>query len=276
VAPPPSAINIVSSVRTGYDARFFQWQVSGAAQSASVITPLLTRMVRPNSVVDVGCGLGVWLDEFRSLGAERVLGIDGAYVDASQLRIPRSCFHEADLSQDLVIDPRFDLAVSLEVAEHLHPQRSQSFVADLVRLAPVVAFSAAIPGQCGIEHRNERWPDYWVALFAAHGYVVCDPIRSVIWDDPRVCPWYAQNLLVFVRESELSGYPELARAAESRLPLSIVHPRIFRERLETPLSLRRLGRETLPALRRAAQRRLRRMLPPGDTRADLPNGARRE
>jgi hypothetical protein len=51
--------------------------------------------------------------------------------------------------------------VSLEVAEHLQPKRSASFVADLVALAPAVLFSAAIPGQPGTDHINPRWQDEW-------------------------------------------------------------------------------------------------------------------
>lgn len=65
-----------------------------------------------------------------------------------------------DLTQPLSLGRKFDLCVSMEVAEHLPPSRADSFVADLVGLAPVVLFSAAVPEQGGTNHLNEQWPDY--------------------------------------------------------------------------------------------------------------------
>lgn len=58
--------------------------------------------------------------------------------------IPKGCFRAADLSQPFQLAEFFDLAICLEVAEHLPKQSAPGFIQSLVRLAPVVLFSAAI------------------------------------------------------------------------------------------------------------------------------------
>ena len=104
-----------------------------------------------------------------------------------------------DLAQPLQIDRRFDLALSLEVAEHLPPECGSEFVQTLTDLSSVILFSAAIPFQGGTDHLNEQWPEYWADRFDARGYVPIDCIRRRIWRNEDVEWWYAQNLMFFVR-----------------------------------------------------------------------------
>lgn len=211
-----------------YNQEFYENQVGGSADSASVVAPIVLDLLPGvRSCVDVGCGTGVWAQQFHLSGVPDVMGIDGAYVDPGQLRIARERFIARDLTQPIRLDRKFDLCVCLEVGEHLPNARAASFVADLTALAPVVLFSAAIPGQGGLNHINEQWPDYWQQLFAANGYRVADCIRHRIWDDRRVDYWYRQNILLFADDAH---YPALASAASVPGPLSIVHPVLLRSR----------------------------------------------
>src|SRR2546421_5808773 len=105
-------------------------------------------LVGPRSIVDVGCGLGTWLAAAASLGIEDYIGVD-AYAPAQSLRIPVERFVRHDLSTPLQLDRRFDLVLSLEVAEHLAEDAAATFVASLARLGPAVLFSAAVPNQSG-------------------------------------------------------------------------------------------------------------------------------
>jgi SAM-dependent methyltransferase len=191
-----------------------------------VIVPLVYELVKPASVVDIGCGNGAWLAEFARLGATRVLGVDGDYVDRGSLRIDPSQFVATDLSEPWGVQDRFDLAICLEVAEHLPESAAPPFVAGLTALAPVVLFSAAIPFQGGVGHVNERWPEYWADQFAACGYVAADCIRQQIWSDPDVEFWYAQNAILFLDPARAEGDSALsaAVAATHRNALSRVHP----------------------------------------------------
>ena len=79
-----------------------------------------------------------------------------------------------------------DLAVSLEVAEHLSEKRAPSFIDDLCTASSCVLFGAAIPEQEGVGHLNEKWPSYWTKLFEKRGYEPYDVVRPKVWGDQGV------------------------------------------------------------------------------------------
>jgi len=165
------------------------------------VVPIVMELTRPRSVVDVGCGTGTWLTIFGEAGVPDVLGVDGDYLDRSLLCIAEDRFVTADLTKPFGLNRRFDLVVSLEVAEHLPEEAADVFVQTLVSLGDTILFSAAVPGQGGQNHLNEQWPAYWQAKFARHGYAFHDVIRKKIWDNERVDAWYRQNTFL-VRKAQ--------------------------------------------------------------------------
>jgi SAM-dependent methyltransferase len=210
-----------------YTDAFFEMHEDGSRTSARETVPVVMELVGPSSVVDVGCGIGTWLVEFQAAGVRDYLGVDGDYVNRDKLLIVPERFLARDLAQPFDVGRRFDLAVSLEVAEHLPPESAETFVASLTALAPVVLFSAAIPEQWGDGHINEQWPSYWQQRFASHGYVVVDCLRWRVWESPAMMPWYAQNMMFFVQRDRIGEFPRLASAFEragEHPPLDIVHP----------------------------------------------------
>jgi SAM-dependent methyltransferase len=215
-------------------------------------------MVRPQSVVDVGCGVGTWLAEFQARGVSDILGIDGDYVDRSMLQIAVDTFSPQNLSNGALSSRKFDLAISLEVAEHLPAESAGAFVRSLTALAPVVAFSAAIPHQGGTDHINERWQSYWAELFRQLGYEAYDPIRPRIWTDTDVEVHYRQNLIIYAIPV---GAPSerIATAHSSRpAPTDVVHPSAFFGLAESHAqknwgvrrSMGQLGRSAVQAVRK--------------------------
>ena len=226
---------------TGFDEARHVAVGEWSRRSASVIVPMALSLVPARSVVDVGCGLGVWLAAFREHGVADVLGIDGDHVSPDLLEIPRDAFEAHDLRLPLELARTFELVVSLEVAEHLPEESADVFVDSLVRLGPVILFSAAIPHQGGHHHVNEQWPAYWAARFHDRGYVHVDCLRRRLWTNPDVAPWFAQNCLFYVRRDALADYPELERQRDpdEPYPLALVHPARFLEWVEWTLS--RLG-----------------------------------
>ena len=191
--------------------------------------PILLELGQPRSVIDVGCGLGAWLAVFRRHGIADIWGVDGPHVERTLLEIPPDRFQPADLREPIRLPRRFDLVVSVEVAEHLPPECATTFVDSLTALGSVVLFSAAIPHQGGVQHLNEQWPDYWAERFGRNGYVAIDVVRPRIWGDERVEWWYAQNTLVYAERELVEREPRLRAAYEAtRLhPLSVVHPRKY-------------------------------------------------
>lgn len=244
---------------TPYGDAFYETIDRTSASSARVIVPIVRDLIPFRSVVDVGCGRGAWLSVFEKYGAIAIAGYDGHYVDMSRLVIPRDCFHSTDLAKPFQIDERFDLAVCLEVGEHLPHSTARPLVASLCRAAPAVLFSAAIPGQGGTHHINEQWPDYWRQVFAEHSFVRLDPIRRRILANRDVAPWYKQNTYLFVNHTLTRLYPQLADelALTEFLDVEIV----AKPRLATLMSVTGVLKELRRAMVSSARNRIRGLLP---------------
>ena len=244
-----------------YSNSFYETFRGQVRDSAREVVPLVMDLLHPRRVVDIGCGTGTWLAAFAEHGATEITGVDGDYVDRLLLDIPSDRFVAADLSQAIPLAGNYDLAVCLEVAEHLPERRAGLLVKELTSLAPAVLFSAAIPQQGGLNHVNEQWPEDWAAHFQDHGFVAVDCLRRTIWQNPKVAWFYTQNILVFAEERYARDHPRLAAelAHTSSRQLSLVHPSCFLVRIweERDLANRPLKQilAALPTVSRKAVRR---------------------
>jgi len=211
-----------------YSDKFYRDLQKTSTDSASIVVPMLMELLSPKSVIDVGCGTGIWLNEFMQQGVIDVLGVDGQF-DQHLLRIPIEKYRVHDLKQSLVLSRKFDVALSLEVAEHLPPDHAEGFIESLIQLAPVVVFSAAIPNQGGYKHLNEQWQQYWVDLFEKRGYIATDFLRRQLWDNTEVAFWYTQNTLIYTKRTHLDTIPALKAMYSdcNTSAFSVVHPRQY-------------------------------------------------
>jgi len=209
----------------------FEWhKIHGDHTSASayVIVPRLKSIIEVGSVLDVGCGDGRWLACFQSSGVSTICGVDGAWTNETRLLIPKHDFKVQDLSKPFDLRQRFDLVISLEVAEHVASKYSMQFIENLTKHGDIVLFGAAIPFQGGFRHINERWQSYWARLFDSEGYQCFDPLRSQIWEREDVSVWYRQNMLLYVKRerhdliSRVRSYLDSNHVNE--MPIDVVHP----------------------------------------------------
>lgn len=211
-----------------YTSSFYKGHEQGSYNSAKAILPIINDLIRPKSVIDVGCGIGLWLKVWKDeLHVADVKGVEGMYVNEKMLHIPAAYVQMHDLKEPLVMSRKYDLAMSMEVAEHLPATNAETFVKTLTDLSDIVLFSAAMIGQEGTYHLNEQMPEYWAAIFAKHDYVPIDYVRSLVWNKEEVMYWYKQNTLLFVKRDKLAALPEvLKKAQESTDPACLlrIHP----------------------------------------------------
>lgn len=185
-----------------YGDEFYKDRDTETKLSAKIILNIINEIFKVDSAVDLGCGVGTWLKTMQDItGGCKVLGMDGEYVNQDYLVIKPNEFMAVDLEKKIIISERFDLAISLEVAEHLSEKRAEGFVRDITALSDVVLFSAAFPKQGGVEHINEQKISYWISLFDKCGYEKFDIIRPLIYDNYSIPFWYRNNTMLYVNRN---------------------------------------------------------------------------
>lgn len=217
-----------------YSDKFFARQKVDSYQSAQIVVPNVLSQFAVKSVIDVGCGVGAWLKVFADNGVSHYTGLDGTWVNPAELLIPKINFVSRNLELDFTDIGQFDLAVCLELAEHLPATSADKLIKFLTDLAPVILFSAAIPGQDlpgAMHHVNEQWPEYWADKFFIQGFRPLDFLRDKIWFDKRVKYWYQQNILLYVNQRFLSEHQHLAKYISDPNQLSRVHPKTYQAAL---------------------------------------------
>ena len=224
-----------------YTPGFYSDQIEGSLQSAQCIVPfVLQHLPDLKSVVDFGCGTGAWLKLFSTNGVKRIKGLDGGALDPDQYLIAPSDRHSVDLSQPIALDENFDLAISLEVAEHIDEDKANVFIGNMCAASRTILFGAAIPGQGGHHHVNERWASYWHDKFQQRGYRAFDVIRPFFWNDDRITWWYRQNMLIYVHRDLTGRLKTMEKLQKSTPPiLDIIHPACFTPLQKTVAKVKR-------------------------------------
>jgi hypothetical protein len=150
---------------------------------------------RPDSVLDLGCGLGGYLRFFETLGARRTVGVDGFAADSHSL-IGSHYLHR-DLGRPLELDERFSLLICTEVVEHLAAAAEEFVLDNIVNHARErIIFSGADVGQPGLGHVNCRPIAYWLERFWARGWMP-DLLDTYAMRSLATFSWFQRNLVVF-------------------------------------------------------------------------------
>jgi hypothetical protein len=124
-----------------------------------------------------------------------------------------------DLEKEIPEVARFDLAISIEVAEHLSEDQGKLLIKRLCETSDTILFSAAIPGQGGIGHINEQWHEYWHDIFNSYGYNCFDILRSKLLTRANIPWWIRQNIFVY-QKKELSTSSNELKVADG---IELVH-----------------------------------------------------
>lgn len=202
-------------------------------RSAKKYAEFLTKFYQPNTVVDVGCGRGAWLQAFKDAGAQECVGIDGEWNTQANMFNPEIKFQAQDLNQPITVDRRFDLAISVEVAEHLEPTSDFTFVDSLTLLSDVIVFGAAFIRQGGQHHIHEQYHTHWAQMFTSCGYQVFDCFRPAFWGDDEVCWWYQQNTFLYVKQERATDFiAQGLQPLTNRKFMNCVHPYLYAQKTD--------------------------------------------
>lgn len=244
-----------------YDKSFYESRDAATSYFADRLATVIADIFSPSSAVDLGCGVGTILRHLKMKGCSDIMGVEGPWLDTAHLVIAKDVFRHADLTKPLNFGRSFDVAISLEVAEHIDEEFADAFVDSLCRLSPRIVFSAAIPYQGGVSHVNERWQSYWADKFAERKYKTFDAIRPLVWNDKKVPTYYRQNTIIYLHEDLVAVHLSLApfEVVEFGL-LDRAHPDQYLAQVKNPMNvtykqlLAYLPAATLAAFGRVAKR----------------------
>ncbi|AUX69619.1 hypothetical protein CHX26_09030 [Porphyrobacter sp. HT-58-2] len=236
-----------------YNDGFYQSQFERSYLSARRVVSILHEVYSPNSVVDFGCGRGAWLEAFYQSGSVTLLGYDGDW-NANELASQNTFQFIPRNLEERILPPieKFDIAISVEVAEHLPESAADIFVENLIGHSDVILFGASVEHQGGTHHVNEQRQSYWGEKFRSRNFLIFDFFRPRIWGLGEVDFWYRQNMFLYVREGSSlhQRLDQLGVEQVSNLTwMDVVHPdllEIWVKRANSPLrhSLRRVYHRT--------------------------------
>jgi SAM-dependent methyltransferase len=198
-----------------YSEAFYKSVDYRASETATLVFKVLSRYIKGNSILDLGCGSGAWLRAALEHGYTTATGID--LSSSLDLIRQKTTFQKyisnrslTLIEKDFVNDPLSnldfaDVSICLEVLEHLPNEIAKSLVKLLTETSHFVVFSAAQPGQGGTHHINEQPLTYWVEEFARYNYHPFDLFRTILANQKGIPRFYALNMLFFVNDGNLNS-----------------------------------------------------------------------
>jgi SAM-dependent methyltransferase len=185
----------------------------------------LVRELRPTSVLDAGCAIGMLVEQLRNRGVE-AFGVDISEYALSQMPddVREHCW-VGSLAEPL--PRRYDLITCIEVVEHMPADESRAAIANLCAGADRVLLSSSPFDYGEPTHLNVQPPEQWSALMATHGFV-----RDLDYDASYLTPWATlyvradKDLPEVVRDYDRSWWHLRYEVHEVRAKLLELHERL--------------------------------------------------
>jgi SAM-dependent methyltransferase len=188
-----------------YDANYYNHVDNVMNESNEVIADSIVSTFGPKAILDVGCGTGALLMALTRRGVKT----SGLEYSSAALNVCHSRGLDVkrfDLEHDRMEQPKVDVVISTEVAEHLPPAIADRFVDALCASAPIVVITAATPGQGGTDHVNEQPHEYWIEKFRQRGLVYRQELSERWrrnWVKAGTAPCYSANVMIFQSKESL-------------------------------------------------------------------------
>ena len=168
----------------------------------TLIANYIIKTFHPASIIDFGCGTGIYLQAFADKGVE-ILGIDASSSALNNFRPDKSKIIIKDITQPVNLGKKFSGAICFEVAEHIPKKFSKNLIENICRASDLIIFSAAPKGQGGIGHINEQRPEFWIELFNQAGLKYLKAETNELKDylkNNQAIFWLTNNILIFSKQ----------------------------------------------------------------------------
>ena len=150
-------------------------------------------IIRPNIVLDIGCGPGIYVHSMNDLAIQS-FGID----------IDDRVLGKKNLFKQNILDTYFiaDTCICLEVFEHIDSEYNDDLVEKVSKMfQDTLIFSAAVPGQGGVGHINCQTKEYWSDKFLlterCHRNYLMEDLLKHYCQQGRYMGWFYNNVMIF-------------------------------------------------------------------------------
>ncbi|MDD2584263.1 MAG: class I SAM-dependent methyltransferase [Bacteroidales bacterium] len=189
-----------------YNDNFFENTIKLEADSAQAFVDVILEHFSPKSIVDIGCGAGIYLFEFEKRGIKDTFGIDGSPHAKNSFLLSDDKLEIFDLAKYYNFKRSYELCLCLEVAEHLREEDADTLVDSIISASDLVIFTAAVPGQGprSIGHINEQPHEYWINKFKQKDYLFQEDLTREMrtkMAEKKVVWWIVNNLMIFKKKT---------------------------------------------------------------------------
>lgn len=171
------------------------------------IVDAILKVCSPLSVIDYGCGTGYFIREFIKHGINDVKGVDGPHIDDNMLVIgEKEKIIRHDITKPLDLGRKYDIALMLEVAEHIPSEFEDILFNTLFTFSNTIVFSSVNNPMSGTHHVNCHPEEYWDNKFIKANYKKYDYIRPLISGDDDIPPYYRENIIIYAKDEGIVLY----------------------------------------------------------------------
>jgi len=196
----------------GYNEKYYKRHLDQYRLWQNNVGKSIVENFEANSILDLGCGVGSYLEGAKQSGCSDIMGIELNYDKAKNYMVDevKNNIKKGDITSNLNIDKQFDCCISFEVAEHIVPEGTEGFVKNLTEHSKkYIILSAAPPGQPGTGHINLKPQHFWIDKIQENNFLYKASLISEykkIWQELEETPgnkyknWVLRNLMIFERK----------------------------------------------------------------------------
>jgi hypothetical protein len=171
---------------------------------------LLTRVIKPQSALEFGCGIGIYVNYLSNHGVDRVIGIEPESMrsvglmpgDGCKTKVGTQLALDVSTATSDVLDSfgQYDVVYSIEVLEHI-PRQYHDKVADFLanRVGKWLVFAASYINQTKYGHIAARPVQEWITEWTKRGLVymplTTEACSTWLFDTKNI--WHRKDIMIF-------------------------------------------------------------------------------
>lgn len=167
-------------------------------EDASVVSTAIMEEFSPESVFEVGCGIGLHLKPFLESGIT-ARGVDESDVAHENAVISTRKIKIRDLNGSYTPKNTYDLVICIDMLEYTSRPQEDTLIETIANAGETAVISVPLPQYSSLRYENEEPKKYWVQKFQEHGMSYDPEATRHLQEriDAAEEAWVPEQLMVF-------------------------------------------------------------------------------